>query len=317
MTPKLRIGTRGSKLALAQTQIVIKSLGEQNEPFEYEITPIKTKGDLDNSKPLFYLDKKGIFEKEINDSVVKGDVDFAIHSVKDVPSTIHKDLVIASIPKRESVIDVLISKSRKRLNELPNGSIIGTSSLRRAIQIISFRNDFKVRPLRGNIDTRIEKALKGEYDAIILAEAGLKRLGKEQYISERFDPKRFLPAAGQGALALVCKKTDTKLVKFLHKIEHAPSRISINAERSFISKIEGGCRFPIAAYANLSSKNHKINFYAKIFSSDGLEHIAIKKIGDYDKPEMVGNMVASYLIENGALRLAEGWDKSLNEWNKK
>lgn len=317
MTPKLRIGTRGSKLALAQTQIVIKSLGQQNEPFEYEITPIKTRGDLDNSKPLFYLDKKGIFEKEINDSVVKGDVDFAIHSVKDVPSTIHKDLVIASIPQRESVIDVLISKSRKRLKELPNGSIIGTSSLRRAIQIISFRNDFKVRPLRGNIDTRIEKALKGEYDAIILAEAGLKRLGKAQYISERFDPKRFLPAAGQGALALVCKKTDTKLVKFLHKIEHAPSRISINAERSFISKIEGGCRFPIAAYANLSSKNHKINFYAKIFSSDGLEHIAIKKIGDYDKPEMVGNMVASYLIENGALRLAEGWDKSLNEWNKK
>lgn len=317
MTPKLRIGTRGSKLALAQTQIVIKSLGQQNEPFEYEITPIKTRGDLDNSKPLFYLDKKGIFEKEINDSVVKGDVDFAIHSVKDVPSTIHKDLVIASIPQRESVIDVLITKSRKRLKELPNGSIIGTSSLRRAIQIISFRNDFKVRPLRGNIDTRIEKALKGEYDAIILAEAGLKRLGKEQYISERFDPKRFLPAAGQGALALVCKKTDTKLVKFLHKIEHAPSRISINAERSFISKIEGGCRFPIAAYANLSSKNHKINFYAKIFSSDGLEHIAIKKIGDYDKPEMVGNMVASYLIENGALRLAEGWDKSLNEWNKK
>ena len=317
MTPKLRIGTRGSKLALAQTQIVIKSLGEQNEPFEYEITPIKTRGDLDNSKPLFYLDKKGIFEKEINDSVVKGDVDFAIHSVKDVPSTIHKDLVIASIPQRESVIDVLISRSRKRLKELPNGSIIGTSSLRRAIQIISFRNDFKVIPLRGNIDTRIEKALKGEYDAIILAEAGLKRLGKEQYISERFDPKKFLPAAGQGALALVCKKTDTQLVDFLHKIEHAPSRISINAERSFISKIEGGCRFPIAAYANLSSKNHKINFYAKIFSSDGLEHIAIKKIGDYDKPEMVGNMVASYLIKNGALRLAEGWDKSLNEWNKK
>ena len=317
MTPKLRIGTRGSKLALAQTQIVIKSLCEQNKHLEYEITPIKTRGDLDNSKPLFYLDKKGIFEKEINESVVKGDVDFAIHSVKDVPATIHKDLVIASIPQRESVNDVLISKSRKRLNELPNGSIIGTSSLRRAIQIISFRNDFKVIPLRGNIDTRIEKALKGEYDAIILAEAGLKRLGKEHFISERFDPKKFLPAAGQGALALVCKKTDTQLVEFLHKIEHAPSRISINAERSFISKIEGGCRFPIAAYANLSSKNHKINFYAKIFSSDGLEHIAIKKIGDYDKPEMVGNMVASYLIKNGALRLAEGWDKSLNEWNKK
>jgi hydroxymethylbilane synthase len=317
MTPKLRIGTRGSKLALAQTQIVIKSLCKQNKTFEYEITPIKTKGDLDNSKPLFYLDKKGIFEKEVNESVVKGDVDFAIHSVKDVPATIHKDLVIASIPQRDSVIDVLISKSKKKLNELPQGSIIGTSSLRRAIQIISLRNDFKVIPLRGNIDSRIEKALKGEYDAIILAEAGLKRLGKEQYISERFDPKKFLPAAGQGALAIVCKKTDKKLVKFLHKIEHTQSRISINAERSFISKMEGGWRFPIGAYASFSSNNHKINFYAKIFSSDGLEHISIKKIGDYDKPEMLGNSVASYLIENGALRLAKGWDKSLNEWNKK
>src|ERR687897_3590880 len=317
MTKVLLVGTRGSKLALAQTQIVINSLREINKSYDYEILSIRTKGDLDNTKPLFYLDRKGIFEKEINESVVKGDVDFAIHSITDLPAVIHPDLTIASIPKRESVNDVLISKKKRRLDQIPSGSTIGTSSLRRAIQIISLRKDFNVIPIRGNIDTRIEKALKGEYDAIVLAEAGLKRLGKEQYISERFDPKRFLPAAGQGALALVCKKTDTKLVKFLHKIEHAPSRISINAERSFISKIEGGCRFPIAAYANLSSKNHKINFYAKIFSSDGLEHIAIKKIGDYDKPEMVGNMVASYLIENGALRLAEGWDKSLNEWNKK
>ena len=127
MTRKLRIGTRGSKLALAQTQIVIKALSNQNETIKYEITPIKTRGDLDNSKPLFYLDKKGIFEKEINESVVKGDVDFAIHSVKDVPATIHEDLVIASIPQRESVIDILISKSRKRLDQLPSGSIIGTS----------------------------------------------------------------------------------------------------------------------------------------------------------------------------------------------
>lgn len=190
-----------------------------------------------------------------------------------------------------------------RLDQLPIGSIIGTSSLRRAIQIISFRNDVKVRPLRGNIDTRIEKALKGEYDAIVLAEAGLKRLGKEQYISEIFDPKKFLPAAGQGALAIVCNKQNRKLVKFLQKIEHAPSRISITAERSFISKIEGGCRFPIGAYANLSSKTRKIIFYAKIFSSDGLENITIKKIGDYNKPKVLGMMVVNYLIEKGALRL--------------
>ena len=280
MTKVLLVGTRGSKLALAQTQIVINSLREINKSCDYEILSIRTKGDLDNTKPLFYLDRKGIFEKEINESVVKGDVDFAIHSLKDLPAVIHPDLTIASIPKRESVNDVLISKKKRRLDQIPSGSTIGTSSLRRAIQIISLRKDFNVIPIRGNIDTRIEKALKGDYDAIVLAEAGLKRLGKEEYISEIFDTKRFLPAPGQGALAIVCKKSNRKLVNFLKKIEHRPSRISINAERSFTSKIEGGCRFPIAAYANLSEKTNKINFYAKIFSSDGSEHITIKKIGD-------------------------------------
>ncbi|MGE5862735.1 MAG: hydroxymethylbilane synthase, partial [Nitrososphaerales archaeon] len=219
MTKILRIGTRGSKLALAQTQIVVKLLSELNNYFDYEIVSIKTKGDLDTNKPLFYLDRKGIFEKEINESVVKGDVDFAIHSLKDLPAVIHPALEIGSIPKRESVNDVLISKKKKRLDQIPIGSTIGTSSLRRAIQILSFRNDCNVIPIRGNIDTRIEKALKGDYDAIVLAEAGLKRSGKEEYISEIFDTKRFLPAPGQGALAIVCKKSNRKLVNFLKKIE--------------------------------------------------------------------------------------------------
>ncbi|HET7644088.1 MAG TPA: hydroxymethylbilane synthase [Nitrososphaeraceae archaeon] len=317
MTKILRVGTRGSKLALAQTKLVIDSLAQLNYPYEFKIVSITTKGDMDSGKPLFYLDRKGIFEKEINESVVNGDVDFAIHSLKDLPAVIHPDLTIASIPKRESVNDVLISKEKKRFDQIPYGSTIGTSSLRRAVQIISLRNDLKVLPIRGNIDTRIEKTIKGNYDAIVLAEAGLKRLGKEEYISEKFKINQFLPAPGQGALAIVCKKSNRNLLEFLQKIEHTPSRISINAERSFISKIEGGCRFPIAAYANLAEKSSKINFYAKIFSSDGLENIAIKKIGKYDQSEELGNRVANHLIQNGALRLAEGWDKALNEWNKR
>jgi hydroxymethylbilane synthase len=317
MTKILRVGTRGSKLALAQTQLVIDSLNQLNYPYEFKIVSITTKGDLDNNKPLFYLDRKGIFEKEINESVVNGDVDFAIHSLKDLPTVIHPDLMIASIPKRESVSDVLISKKKKRFDQIPHGSTIGTSSLRRAVQIISLRNDLKVIPIRGNIDTRIEKTLTGNYDAIVLAEAGLKRLGKEEYISEIFKINRFLPAPGQGALAIVCKKSSRKLIDFLQKIEHTPSRISINTERTFVSKIEGGCRFPIAAYAELSERSSKINFYAKIFSSDGLENIALKKIGNYDRPEELGNMVANEFIQNGALRLAEGWEKALNEWNKR
>jgi len=205
MTKVFNIGSRGSKLALAQTQIVIDYLTKVDDSYNYQVHSIKTKGDLDNNKPLFYLDRKGIFEKEINESVVKGDIDFAIHSLKDLPAILHPDLTIASIPRRESVNDVLISKKKKRLDQIPAGSTIGTSSLRRAIQIISLRNDFKVIPIRGNIDTRIEKALKGDYDGIVLAEAGLKRLGKEDYISEKFDIRRFLPAPGQGAIAIVCK----------------------------------------------------------------------------------------------------------------
>lgn len=317
MTKIIRVGTRGSKLALAQTKLVIDSLAQLNYSYEFKIVSITTKGDMDSGKPLFYLDRKGIFEKEINESVVNGDVDFAIHSLKDLPAVLHPDLIIASIPKRESVNDVLISKEKKRFDQIPYGSTIGTSSLRRAVQIISLRNDLKVLPIRGNIDTRIEKTLKGNYDAIVLAEAGLKRLGKEEYISEKFKINQFLPAPGQGALAIVCKKSNRNLLEFLQKIEHTPSRISINAERSFISKIEGGCRFPIAAYANLAEKSSKINFYAKIFSSDGLENMAIKKIGKYDQSEELGNRVANHLIQNGALRLAEGWDKALNEWNKR
>jgi hydroxymethylbilane synthase len=316
MIKVLHIGSRGSKLALAQTQIVIDSLITLDDSFDYKIHSIKTKGDLDNNKPLFYLDRKGIFEKEINESVVKGDVDFAIHSLKDLPAILHPELTIASIPKRESVNDVLISKKKRRLDQLPAGSTIGTSSLRRAIQILSLRHDFHVIPIRGNIDTRIEKALKGDYDAIVLAKAGLNRLGKEEFISEIFDTERFLPAPGQGALAIVCKKSNKELVNFLKKIEHFQSRISINAERSFTSTIEGGCRFPIAAYANLSEETNKINFHAKIFSSDGSEHMSIKKVGTYDQSEELGKMVANRLIQNGGLRLAKGWEDAINEWNK-
>jgi hydroxymethylbilane synthase len=316
MTKVLHIGSRGSKLALAQTQIVIDSLTKLDDSFDYEVHKIKTKGDLDNNKPLFYLDRKGIFEKEINESVVKGDIDFAIHSLKDLPAILHPDLTIASIPKRESVNDVLISKKKRRLDQLPSGSTIGTSSLRRAIQIISLRNDCKVIPIRGNIDTRIEKALKGDYDGIVLAEAGLNRLGKEKCISEIFDIERILPAPGQGAIAIVCKKSNKKVVNLLKKIEDHQSRISINTERSFTSTIEGGCRFPIAAYANLSEQKNKINFYAKIFSTDGLEHMSIKKIGNYNESVQLGKMVANSLMQNGALRLAEGWENAINEWNK-
>ena len=314
---KLRVGTRGSKLAIAQTNIVLESLSRVNPVFEYEIVKIVTNGDLDKQQALFSMDRKGIFEKEINEAVLNDEVDVAIHSIKDVPSTLNENLTISSIPRRESINDVLISKRKRKLIDLPSNSVIGTSSLRRAIQLINLRKDLIVKPIRGNIDTRIDKTLKGDYDGIILAEAGLKRLDKLNVISQRFEITEFLPAPGQGALGIVSKKNNKTLINFLKKIEHDPSRKSIEAERAFISKMEGGCRFPIGACAIASKRNNSIRFFSKIFSSDGSEQMIVKKISSYNSPKRLGNIAAKYLLRNGAARFAQGWDKAVDEWNKK
>ena len=314
--PILRVGTRGSKLALVQVKIILNQLRKINSLYEYEIIVIKTKGDLDRKKPLFSMDRKGIFEKEIDEAVVNREIDFAIHSIKDVPSDLPQSLILASIPKRESPVDVLISKNKILLKDLPSGSIIGTSSLRRAIQLLSLRNDIKIKPIRGNIDTRIRQVLDGNYTAIVLAEAGLKRMKLTNYITERLDKKKFVPAPGQGAIGLICRKDNYRLIKLLKKIEHKPSKISVIAERSLISKIEGGCRFPVGAFARSSFKTQKIYLHSKIFSADGKKIINLEKTGNFKYPKRFGNSIAKLLIKNGVLDLAKDWEVALNEWNK-
>lgn len=313
----LKVGTRGSRLAIAQTQIVLNKLSKFYPDLKYEIIKIVTTGDLDKQKPLFSMDRKGIFEKELNESVLNDEVDLAIHSIKDVPTNIHKNLIISTIPKRDSIRDVLISKKKMKLMDLPEGSVVGTSSLRRAIQLVILRNDLKVKPIRGNVDTRIDKVLKEDYDAVILAEAGLKRLAKTNVISEVLDLKEFLPAPGQGALGIICKKSSRKLINLLEVIEHEPSRKAIEVERIFISKIGGGCRFPIGAYAVSSKVNNNIQFFSKMFSADGSNQLFFNLNGKYTSPKRLGNNAAKYFIKMGALKLAQGWDEAVGEWNKK
>ncbi|MGD1839055.1 MAG: hydroxymethylbilane synthase [Nitrososphaeraceae archaeon] len=315
-TQILRIGTRGSKLALVQVKIILNLLRKINSSYQYKITVIKTKGDLDKKKPLFSMDRKGIFEKEIDEAVVNREVDFAVHSIKDVPSDLPPSLILASIPKRESPGDVLISKNKIMLKDLPSGSVIGTSSLRRAVQLLSMRNDLEIKPIRGNVETRIKKVLEGNYTAIVLAEAGLKRMKLTNYITERLDKKKFVPAPGQGAMGLICRRDNYKLIKLLKKIEHKQSKTSILAERSLVSKIEGGCRFPIGAFARSSFQTQKIYFHSKIFSADGKKIIDIKKTGNYKYPKRFGNSIAKLLIKNGALDLAKDWEVTLDEWNR-
>ena len=238
MTISLKVGTRGSKLAIVQTQIALAALRKSKPSIECEIVTIATRGDVDK-RPIFTIDQKGIFEKELNDAVMKGSIDFAVHSLKDLPSDLNDELILASIPKRARPNDVLVNKKKLKLSDLPKGSIVGTSSLRRAIQIIRRRPDLNVKPIRGNVETRVKKSINGEYDAVVVAEAGLIRLGMKDVIVERFNIRDFMPSPGQGAIAIICRKNNHRLIRLLKSIEDKQSRAEVDAEREMSSKIEG------------------------------------------------------------------------------
>ena len=311
---KIRVGTRGSRLALAQTEIALAALRSAQLQVHFEVITISTKGDVDK-RPLFTMDEKGIFEKEVNDAVKTGVVEFAVHSLKDVPSDLSKDLVVACIPKRASPNDVLVTSNGNNLRDLARGSTVGTSSLRRAIQIMKMRPDLNVRPIRGNVETRVKKVINGEYDAVVLAEAGLCRIGMEDKIVERFKVTEFVPAPGQGAIAIVCKRDNKKVAQMLRSIEDARSRGEVLAERALIERVEGGCRFPLGAVA--TTRKDTLTLYASVFSADGKKHIKASKAGKAEEPEKLGNAVADMLIKQGALEMAEGWRTAVQEWNSR
>lgn len=310
----IRVGTRGSRLAIAQTEIALAALRRAHPGVRFEVVTISTKGDVDK-RPLFTMDEKGIFEKEVNEAVRKGEVDFAVHSLKDVPSDLSDELVVACIPKRASPNDVLVNDKGQKLKELAPGSTVGTSSLRRAVQLTRSRPDLNVRPIRGNVETRVKKVINGEYDAVVLAEAGLTRIGMKDLIVERFGIRDFVPAPGQGAIAIVCKHDNKKLLGMLRQIEDPRSRAEVLAERALIKKVEGGCRFPLGAVAMTSGD--RITLYASVFSADGSRNIRVKKVGKASDPEKLGNMAASMLVEQGAMEMAEGWRRAVEEWNGK
>lgn len=316
MTISLKVGTRGSKLAVVQTQIAVAALRKSNPSIECEIITITTKGDVDK-RPIFTIDEKGIFEKELNDAVMKGSIDFAVHSLKDLPSDLNDELILASIPKRARPNDVLVNEKKLKLSDLPKGSIVGTSSLRRAIQIMRRRPDLNVKPIRGNVETRVKKSISGEYDAVVLAEAGLIRLGMKDVIVERFNIRSFMPSPGQGAIAIICRKNNHSLIRLLKRIEDKQSRTEVDAEREMLSKIEGGCRFPVGAIALTNSDRKKITLYASVFSADGIRSISLKKSGSINNPLKLGTMVAKMLIKEDVTKLSEDWRDAVERWNKK
>jgi len=309
---KYVIGARGSQLSLAQTNWVIAELKKINSDIEFEIKTITTKGDTD-ARPLFTIDQKGIFEKEIDKAVADNKVDFAVHSLKDVPSQLVENLVLSCIPKREMINDIFISSDGSTLDSIKSGAIIGTSSLRRAVQIIRKRPDVIVRPIRGNIETRIKKIFGNDFDAIVLAQAGITRLGADVAFTP-LDIEDFSPSPGQGALAIISRKDDPNTISMLKKIEDIDSRLEIEAERALSDYVDSGCRFPIGAYAK--SNGHEMTLSVSAFSVDGKKSLFVKKSGAKTDPQSLGKIVGQELREKGVNDLAINWRQKVEEWNK-
>src|SRR4030043_750598 len=257
---KINIGTRGSKLALWQAEWVKAEIQMIDPGIDVRLIKIKTTGDMILDVPLAQVGGKGLFVKEIEEAILRNDVDIAVHSMKDVPTDFPAGLHLSAICEREDPRDAFISqvqspKSKvQSFKDLPQGARIGTSSLRRSSQLLNMRPDLQITQLRGNLDTRLRKLDEGQFDAIILAAAGIKRLGLEERISEILSPEISLPAIGQGAIGIECRADDESINKIVGALNHKETSIAVRAERAFLRKLEGGCQVPIAAYARIEHR---------------------------------------------------------------
>ncbi|KIL53311.1 porphobilinogen deaminase [Jeotgalibacillus alimentarius] len=299
---KFIVGSRRSKLAITQTKWVIEQLKALQPGAEFEIKEIVTKGDQIQNVKLSKVGGKGLFVKEIEQAMIDGEIDMAVHSMKDMPAELPEGLVIGSIPKREDPRDALISKNKETLAELPAGSIVGTSSLRRGAQILAVRPDLKVEWIRGNIDTRLKKLETENFDAIILAAAGLSRMGwSKDVVSEFLSPEDCLPAIGQGALSIECRENDTELRELLNRFTDQETALTVTAERTFLHKMEGGCQVPIAGYATQIEDG--VSLTALVASPDGKK--VYKEVINGNDPVEVGLKAAEILTEQGAKALID------------
>ena len=302
MSRRLLVGTRGSPLALAQTNQTLESLRDVVPGISYQIVPIRTKGDGGNSWNTT-AQKKDLFTKEIEELLIEGQIDIAIHSMKDLNMNSPTGLVIAAVPKRLDPRDVLITRERRKFTQLPAGAKVGTSSARRKAQLLASRGDLEIVELHGNIGTRIRKVTSGEYDAIVLASAGLVRLGLEAHMSEVISTELMLPAVGQGALAIQCRAADNEVRRLMVQIEHQPTREAIQAERALARKLGADCLTPVAAYARYRSKAFVIE--GMVASPNGRILIRSRLTSQGENPETVGEELASRLLAQGAGTIME------------
>jgi hydroxymethylbilane synthase len=296
----LRLGTRGSALALAQSQLVADAL-ERELGRPVELVRIETAGDR-SSAPVQQLGV-GVFVSALRDALAAKDIDIAVHSYKDLPTAPFESLVIAAVPQRADSRDALVARDGLHLAELPVGATVGTGALRRIAQLNALGMGLQVTPIRGNVDTRLRKVASGELDAVVLASAGLARLGRLAEATELLDPMLMLPAPAQGALAVECRIDDTELVEALAALDHLATRAAVTAERSLLATLEAGCSAPVAALAELAEGDdggEEIYLRGAVISPDGSHAVKLSRTGTLADAEDIGRLLAADLLDAGA-----------------
>ncbi len=297
----IKIGTRGSKLALVQANTVIESLKKTAPEINTEICVIKTSGDIMQDVSLLTIGGQGAFVKEIEDALLSGAIDLAVHSMKDVPGEMPDSLKFAAMLPREDVRDILVSRDNVKIEFMPRGAKIGTGSLRRGAQLQAMLPDITIVPLRGNVDTRLKKIETENLTGVILAAAGMKRLGYGAKIAQYLPVEFMLPAVGQGAIGLQIREADSALAGILAKINHAPTAAEIAAERSYLRALGGGCRLPIAAYCKLEGK--QLSLEGLVAAPDGAAVIRDRVRGAVEEAEELGARLAAIIMEKGGKKL--------------
>ncbi len=299
----LILATRGSKLALAQSEMVAGMLRAAHPGLEVNLLIIQTKGDLVLDRAISKIGDKGLFVKEIEQALASGEADLAVHSCKDLESNTPDGLVLAAFPRRADPRDALISRHGVVLRDLPAGARIGTSSLRRACQIRHLRPDAQIVTLRGNVDTRLRKAQTEDYDAIVLAAAGLERINLAGHVTEVFDPDVFIPMVAQGALAIECRADDSEVRSLLTALNDAMTELAVRVERAFLARLQGGCQVPVAAHASVEGEN--IRLRGLVGMPDGSQVVRGELVSMLKDADILGNNLAEELLIEGGAAILE------------
>lgn len=309
MTKTIRVGARGSALSLRQTEEVIALLAKIHKDVCFEVVKVETPAEQMPDRPVQAMPGTGQFTRTLEDRLMSKDIDLAVHSAKDLPTQLGEGLVVGAVPAREDPRDALISAKERRLEGLPEGSTVGTGSPRRVAQILRLRRDLRPVLVRGNLDTRLKKLERGEVDALVVAVAGLNRMGWETTVTEILEPRIMMPAGGQGALIVEARALDEELIERVARIDHLPSRMTVLAERATLSHLAAGCHLPVGVLA--VSEDGDLRMSGRILSVDGSQEVSYQVSGRQRDAESVGKRLAKKLLKKDGKKIVASWNAEI------